>query len=121
MKISLPKTPLKTYNGEPLKWHEWYCYFKPTIRGNVFLSNAQKITYLQNAFTDRAQESVFGYSYNGEFYHDAITELKRRFGGPQTVIAAYLNKLEPWPKQTTCYSKLDSFQRLDRQVRRSVR
>ena len=99
--ISLPKTQLKTYNGDPLKWHEWYCYFKSTIHDNVSLSDAQKITYLQNALTDRAKESVFGYSYNGEFYHDAITELKRRFGRPQTVIAAYLDKLERWPKPST--------------------
>ena len=57
------------------------------------LSDAQKITYLQNALTDRAKESIFGYSYNGEFYHDAITELKRIFRRPQSVIAAYLDKL----------------------------
>ena len=73
--INLPKTQLKTYNGDPLKCHEWYCYFKSTIHDNVSFSDAQKITYLQNALTDRAKESVFGYSYNGEFYHDAITEL----------------------------------------------
>ena len=99
--INLPKTQLKTYNGDPLKWHEWYCYFKSKIHDNVYLSDAQKITYLQNALTDRAKESVFGYSYNGEFYHDAITELKRRFGRPQTIIAVYLDKLERGPKPST--------------------
>ena len=92
--IILPKTQLKTYNEDHLKWHEWYCYFKSTIHDKVSHSDAQKIIYLQNAITDRARESVFGYSYNGEFYHDAITELKRRFGRPQNVIAAYLDKLE---------------------------
>ena len=65
------------------------------------LSDAQKINYLQNALTDRAKESVFGCPYNGEFYHDAITELKRRFGKPQTVIAAYPDKMELWPKPST--------------------
>ena len=98
--INLPKTQLKRYNGDHLKWHEWYCYFKPTIHDNVLLSDAQKITYLQNALTDRAKESVFEYSYNGVFYHGAISELKRRFGRPQTVFAAYLDKLERWPKPT---------------------
>ena len=99
--INLPKTQLKTYNGDPLKWHEWYCYFKSTVRDNLSLSDAQKITYLQNSLTDRAKGSVFGYSFNGELYHDAITELKRRFGRPQFVIAACLDKLERWLKPST--------------------
>ena len=97
----MPKTQVKTYNGDPLKRHEWYCYFKSTIHDNVSLADAQKITYLQNALADSAKESVCGYSYNGEFYHDAITELKRRFGRPQTFIAAYHDKLERWPKPST--------------------
>ena len=99
--INLPKTQLKTYNGDPLKWHEWCCYFKSTIHDNVSTSGSQKTTYLQNNLIDRAKGSVFGYPYNGEFYHDAISELKRRFGRPQTVITAYLNKLKRWPKPST--------------------
>ena len=99
--INLPKTQLKTYNRDPLKTHEWYCYFKPTFHDNASLSDAQKNTYLKNAL--RAKESVFGYSYTEEFYHGAITELMRRIGRPQTVIAACFDKLERWPKlsQTT--------------------
>ena len=65
------------------------------------LSDAQKITYLQNALTDRAKKSVFGRLYNRELYHDAITELKRRFVRPQTVIAAYPDKMERWRKPST--------------------
>ena len=35
LNINLPKTQLKTCNGDPLKWHEWYCYLKSTIHDNV--------------------------------------------------------------------------------------
>ena len=88
---------MKTYNGDPLKWHEWYCYYNSKIHVNVSLSDA----HFRNVLTDRAKESVFGYSYNGEFYHDEITELTRRLGRPQNVIAAYLDNLERWPKPST--------------------
>ena len=58
------------------------------------------MTYLQNALTDRAKDSIIGYSYNGEFYNEATQELQKRFGKPQHVTAAYLDKLEQWPKPT---------------------
>ena len=65
------------------------------------LCDAQIISNVQNALTDHAKESVFGYSLNGEFYNDAMTKLKRRIGRPQVVIAAYLDKLERWPMPST--------------------
>ena len=100
-KVNLPKPQLNTYNGDPLKSHEWYCYLKSTIHDKVSLCDAQIITYVRNALTDRAKESVFGYSFNGEFCNDAMTKLKRRIGRPQFVIAAYLDKLERWPMPST--------------------
>ena len=56
------------------------------------------MTYLQNALTDRAKGSIIGYPYNGEFYYEAMQELHERFGKPQHVTAAYLDKFEHWPR-----------------------
>ncbi|XP_075264848.1 uncharacterized protein LOC142357013, partial [Convolutriloba macropyga] len=98
--INLPKTQLKSFSGDPLRWHDWFSFFKATIHDNVTLTDAQRMTYLQNALTDRAKDSIIGYSYNGEFYNEAMQELQKRFGKPQHVTAAYLDKLEQWPRPT---------------------
>ena len=76
--INLPKTQLKSFSGDPLRWHEWFSFFKATIHDNITLTDAQRMTYLQNALTDRAKDSIIGYSYNGEFYNEAMQELQKR-------------------------------------------
>ena len=55
-------------------------------------------TYLQNSVTDKARDSISGYSYNGDYYNEAIAELTRNFGKPQYIVAAYLDQLEKWAK-----------------------
>ena len=92
----MPETQLRTYNGDPFKWHEWCSYFKSAIH-DVSLSDAQKINYLQNALTSHKRKRFWILLF-WEFYKNAITELERRFGRPQVFIAAYLNKLEHWLK-----------------------
>ena len=86
--INLPKTQLKSFSGDPLRWHDWFSFFKATIHDNLTLTNAQRMTYLQNALTDRAKDSTIGYSYNGEFHNEPMQELQNRFGKPQHVTAA---------------------------------
>ena len=48
--------------------------------------------------THKARDSISGYSYNGDYYHEAIAELTRKFDKPQHIVAAYLDQLEKWPK-----------------------
>ena len=98
--FNLPKTQLKSFSEDPLRWHDWFSFFKATIHDNVTLTDAQRMIYLQNALTDRAEDSINGYSYNGEFYNEAMQELQKRFGKPQHVTAAYFDKLEHWPRPT---------------------
>ena len=79
------------------------------------------MTYLQNALADRAKDSIIGYSYNGEFYNEAMQELQKRFRKPQHVKAEYLDKLEHWPRPTINNPEsFVSFQRfLDKWFKRS--
>ena len=96
--LSLPKISIDNFTGDPLKWHQWYSFLKATIHKNSGLSDAQKMTNLQNSVTHKARDSISGYSYNGDYYHEAIAELIRKFGKPQHIVAAYLDHLEKWPK-----------------------
>ena len=92
--MSLPRISIDNFTGDTLKWHQWFSFFKATIHNNSGLSDAQKMTYLQNSVTHKARDSISGYSYNGDYYHEAIAELTRKFG----FVAAYLDQLEKWPK-----------------------
>ena len=56
------------------------------------------MTYLQNSVTHKVRDSIIGYSNNGDYYHEAIAELTRKFGKPQHIVAAYQDQLENWPK-----------------------
>ena len=96
--FSLPKTSLDHFSGDPLMWHQWYSFFKSTIHDNPALSTDQKMTHLQNSVTHRAKDFICGYSYNRDFYEEALQELIRKFGKPQHVVSAYLAQLEQWPR-----------------------
>ena len=84
--------------NDTLKWHQLFSFFKATNHNNSGLSDAQKMTYLQNSVTHKARDSICGHSYNGDYYHEAITELTRKIGKPQHIVAACLEQLEKCPK-----------------------
>ena len=58
--LSLPKISIDNFTGDPLKWHQWFSFFKATIHNNSGLSDAQKMTYLQNSVTYKARDSISG-------------------------------------------------------------
>ena len=80
--LSFPKISVDNFTGDPLKWHQWFSFFKATIHNNSGLSDAQKMTYPQNSVTHKAKDSICGCSYNGDYYHEAIAELTRNFDKP---------------------------------------
>ena len=96
--MSLPEILIDNFTGDHLKWHQWFNFFKATIHNNCCLLDAQKMTYLQNSVTHKAKNSISGYSYKGDYYHEAIVEQTREFGKPLHNVAAYVDQLEKWPK-----------------------
>ena len=77
------------------------------ISGSVFskqpftttvASQTPKKWHTSKTLTHKAWDSISGYSYNGDYYHEAIAELTRKFGKSQHIVAAYLDQLEKWPK-----------------------
>ena len=96
--LSLPKISVDNFTGDPLKWHQGFSFFRATIHNNSGLSDAQKMTFIQNSATHKARDSISGYSYNGNYDHEVIAELTRKFGKPRHIVAAYLDQLEKWPK-----------------------
>ena len=92
----LPEWKLSQYNGDPLQWHEWYGQFKSAIDSQS-LTDDVKLTYLKTLVTGKAKTAIAEFAYCGAMYKDALKTLERKFGQPQAVVSAHLDKLNSFP------------------------
>ena len=92
----LPEWKLSQYSGDPLQWHEWYGQFKSAIDSQS-LTDDVKLTYLKILVTGKAKTAIAEFAYCGTMYKDALRTLERKFGQPQAVVSAHLDKLNSFP------------------------
>ena len=92
----LPEWKLAEFNGDPLKWHEWYGQFKSAIDSQS-LTDDVNLTYLKTLVTGKAKIAIAEFAYCGLMYKDALRTLERKFGQPQAVVSAHLDKLSNFP------------------------
>ena len=91
-----PEWKLEQYSGDPLQWHEWIGQFRSAI-DSAPLSNDVKLTYLKTLVTGKAKAAIVEFAYCGTMYQDALKTLERKFGQPQAVVSAHLDKLNSFP------------------------
>ena len=60
----LPEWKLAEFNGDPLKWHEWYDQFKSAIDSQS-LTDDVKLTYLKTLVTGKAKIAIAEFAYCG--------------------------------------------------------
>ena len=89
----LPEWKLSQYNGDPLQWHEWYGQFESAIDSQS-LTDDVKLTYLKTLVTGKAKTAIAEIAYCGAMYKDALKTLERKFGQPQAVVSAHLEKTQ---------------------------
>ena len=77
-------------------WHEWYGQFRSAVDITP-LSDDVKLTYLKTLVTGMAKTVIADVAYCGTMYRDALRSLERKFGQPQTVVTAHLDKLSNFP------------------------
>ena len=92
----LPEWKLAQYNGDPLQWHEWIGQFRGAI-DSAPLSNDVKLTYLKTLVTGKAKTAIAEFAYCGAMDQDELKTLERKFGQPQAVVSAHLDKLNNFP------------------------
>ena len=92
----LPEWKLSQYNGDPLQWHEWYGQFKSAIDSQS-LTDDVKLTLLKTLVTGKAKAAIAEFAYCGAMYKDALRTLERKFGQPQAVLSAHLDRLNRFP------------------------
>ena len=61
------------------------------------LTDDEKLTYLKTLVIGKAKSAIAEVGYCGAFYKDAVLMLQRKFGQPQTVVSAYIDKLASYP------------------------
>ena len=92
----LPEWKLSSFDGDPLQWPEWIGQFRSAI-DNAVLTDDVKLTYLKTLVTGKAKSVISGFAYCGKMYKDALKALERKFGQPQIIVGAYLDKLNSSP------------------------
>ena len=92
----LPEWKLSQYSGDPLQWHEWYGQFKSAIDSQS-LKGDVNLTYFKNLVTGKANTDIAEFAYCGAMYKDALKTLEIKFGQPQAVVSAHLDKLNSFP------------------------
>ena len=108
--LSLSEAARHTNTKDPLKWNEWSCMFSSAIHQNRDITDNERMSYLQTLVVGPAREAISGYLCNPGFYHDALSELERRFGNPQHVVAALTKELELWQRpQASDHATLISY------------
>ena len=92
----LPEWKLSQDNGDALQWHEWFGQFKSAIDAQS-LTDDVKLTYLKALVTGKAKTAIAEFAYCGVMYKDALKILERKFGQPQAVVSAHVDKLCSFP------------------------
>ena len=91
-KDHLPEWKLAQYNGDSIQWHEWFGQCKSAI-DSAPLTDDVKLTYLKTLVTGKAETAIADFAYCGKMYRNARKTLERKFGQPQAVVTAHLEKL----------------------------
>ena len=65
--------------------------------GMVNLKAHLKLTYLKTLVTGKAITAIAEFAYCGAMYKDELRTLERKFGQPQAVVSAHLDKLNSFP------------------------
>ena len=91
--VRLPKLEIPSFNGDTLRWTEFWDSFEATIHRNSSLSDVEKLNYLMSKLSGQAKNSVSGILLSNENYAVAVELLKERYGDTQAVVTSHYTEL----------------------------
>jgi len=89
----LPKFELPVFKGDPLAWQGFWDQFRTSIDENDEITDIDRFNYLKRYLGGTALETVSGLSLSSTNYKEAINVLKERYGNPQVLISAHMDRL----------------------------
>jgi len=91
--VKLPKLDIFPFNGDKLRWIEFWDSFDSAVHINKSLSDIDNFNYLKNKLVGEARGSIAGLTLSNENYDVAIKLLHERFGNKQEVVDLHYNAL----------------------------
>ena len=81
--------PFKKFNGDTLKWQEFWDSFEVTIHKDPPMPPINKFNHLQTHLKDTALKTIEGLDLTNANYETALTLLRKRYGKKQIVLDAH--------------------------------
>lgn len=94
------KLELTSFDGDPLKWEEFWDDFTCSIDSRSDLTVIDKFKLLKQSLKGEASSVADGYSLTQRNYQEVKDTLLERFGDPQTAIFAHFEALIDLPPAT---------------------
>ena len=92
--IGLPKMELKTFDGNALRWHEFWECFEHGVHKPTNLPAHQKLQYLTSSLRGAAFVTVSELDMRGDNYEVAVKLLQERYSHKNVLRKAHLGGLE---------------------------
>ena len=91
--MRLPKLQLPNFDGNILKWPEFWDVFESSVdKQNI--AKVLKFSYLKGALREAALTAICGIALTNNNYDVAVTVLKQKFGRPDSIIETLYAKLQ---------------------------
>lgn len=91
--VRLPILEIPTFNGDKLKWSEFWDTFEASVDKNTNISDIEKLNYLLSKLSGEAKHSVSGILLSNENYTVVVDLLKERYVDLQTVLNSHYVEL----------------------------
>lgn len=89
----LPTINLPTFNGDSLKWNEFFNLYEVMIHKNEEISDVMKLLYLKTCLIGEAKDILKGFQTTNENYYQAIEMLKRKYENKNLIVTKLYQEL----------------------------
>lgn len=91
--VYLPELQIPFFDGDKMKWGQFWDLFKVIVDQNEWLSEIEKLCYLKSKLTRDAEQVISGLSMSHENYTVAKSLLQDRFEDNQIILNFHFTKL----------------------------
>ncbi|CAM1294859.1 Uncharacterised protein r2_g406 [Pycnogonum litorale] len=107
--MRLPKLEMTKFDGDIMKWTEFWELFEISVHNNINISTTQKFGYLKSLLQGKAYKVIEGLELSSRNYETAVEVLKHRFGNQQRITNTHMTKIMQLPVSTNQTYKLRQF------------
>jgi hypothetical protein len=117
----LPELEIEKFDGDPMKWREFWDSFSSTVHKNPAIPAIDKFKYLKSFLVGEVQILASGYELTAANYEGVVEALKERYGDTQAAIFAHVMAMLGLPGAEDDVAQLQRvYDELDRHIRSLV-